>query len=216
MIEKRVKDILKKVPPNVTVLAATKTRSVDEIRRAVDAGIKVIGENYVQEAYEKYNNLQRDVEWHLIGHLQKNKVKKACEIFDVIETVDSVKIADALSRRCANTDKNMDVLIEVNSGREEQKAGVLPEHVHELAEHIHGLENLHLVGLMTMGPAVGPEEIRQYFRLTAELYETLRKEYPEIRYLSMGMSDTWQVAVEEGANIIRLGTAIFGARKSKK
>ncbi len=216
MIVENIKRIMAHVPENVTLMAATKTRTVEEIRIAVDAGIKVIGENYVQEAYSKYFSLNRNVEWHLIGHLQKNKVKKACEIFDVIETVDSVRLAEAIDRRCQILSKKIQVFIEVNSGREPQKVGVMPEDVFSLAEALQVFSNIHLTGVMTMGPAVSEKEIRPYFRETASIFRELQKEYPDIKYLSMGMSDSWRVAIEEGANIIRLGTAIFGPRESKK
>ncbi|NPA75278.1 MAG: YggS family pyridoxal phosphate-dependent enzyme [Euryarchaeota archaeon] len=215
MIAERVRKIKNALPPGVVLLAATKTRSVEEIREAVDAGIRVIGENYVQEAYRKKPELDREVEWHLIGHLQKNKVKKACEIFDVLQTIDSEELARLVNKRCKTMDRKMPVFIEINSGREEQKHGVMPEHALELADAIYSLEAIELAGVMTMGPALKPEQMRPYFRLTAEIFQELRKRYSTVRYLSMGMSDSWRVAIEEGANMIRIGTGIFGPRKIK-
>ncbi len=217
MIRENVRRILKEIPEEVILLAATKGRRVDEIMEAIDAGVRVIGENYVQEAARKYNEIGKRVEWHFIGHLQRNKVKKACEIFDVIETIHNEKIAKEIDKRCHAMDKIMPVMIEINSGREENKSGVYPENALSLAEFVYSLENVRLVGVMTMGPLVDePEKIRPYFRLTREIFERMREEFgDEIKYLSMGMSDTYRIAIEEGANIIRVGTAIFGPRQKQ-
>ncbi len=214
-IRANVLSILEELPPGVRLLAATKGRSVEEILEAVEAGVDLIGENYVQEAARKYGEIGKRVEWHFIGHLQRNKVKKALEIFDVIETVDSREIAQEIDRRAKSMDKVAFLMIEINSGRERQKAGVMPEDALELADFITSLENVELIGVMTMGPRVeNPEDIRPYFRLTREIFDELRYIYgdSQIRYLSMGMTDTWRIAVEEGANIVRIGTGIFGPR----
>lgn len=215
-IAENVMNILKELPAGVRLLAATKSRSVEEILEAINAGIDLIGENYVQEAYRKYEKIGNRVEWHFIGHLQKNKVKKALQIFDVIETVDNFELAKEIDKRAKNMDKIAFVMIEINSAREPQKAGVMPEKALDLADEIHSLEHLKLIGVMTMGPAVeNPEDIRPYFRRTKEIFDELRYIYgdEQIRYLSMGMTDTWRVAIEEGANIVRIGTGIFGPRK---
>ncbi len=214
-IAANVRRILEELPPGVRLLAATKSRSVEEILQAIEAGVDLVGENYVQEAVRKYELIGNRVEWHFIGHLQRNKVKKAVEIFDMIETVDSVKIAREIDRRAGQRGRVMPVLIEINSAREPQKAGVMPEEALNLAEEIWSMEHLKLMGVMTMGPVVSaPEEIRPYFRLTREIFEKLRERYgSDIRYISMGMTDTWRVAVEEGANIVRIGTGIFGPRR---
>ena len=218
MIEENVRQIMSEVPQGVTILAATKTRSVSEILEVVRAGIRVIGENYVQEAWSKFPEIGAVVKWHLIGHLQKNKVKRACRIFDMIETVDSCELALELNKKCRAAERIMPVLIEVNSGAEINKTGVMPDKVKSIAEEIWALENLQLQGLMTMGPEVdNPEKIRPYFKLTANIFEELKDVYGgKIEFLSMGMSDTWRIAVQEGANIVRIGTGIFGARKTKK
>ena len=211
MIEENVRRILEELPPNVRLLAATKGRSVEEIERAIDAGVNLIGENYVQEAAKKYGEIKKEVEWHFIGHLQKNKVKKACEIFNVIESVDSVKIGKELEKRCGAMGKIMPVMIEINSGREENKSGVFPENAIDLADEIVNLKHVELVGVMTMGPAVEGEKIRKYFKITREIFDSLRDRYG-VKYLSMGMTDSWRIAVEEGANIVRIGRGIFGPR----
>ncbi len=212
MIEENVKRYLAMLPPNVRLLAATKRRSAEEVRRAIKAGVQLIGENYVQEAAQKFNEIGRIAEWHLIGHLQRNKAKLACGIFDVIETIDSVKIAETLNRRCKDSGRVMKVMIEVNSGREENKSGIMPEHAVELADAIYELENLQLIGVMTMGPAVQGENIRPYFRLTRQIFSELKERYKTVEFLSMGMTSSWKIAVEEGANIVRIGSGIFGPR----
>ena len=157
------------------------------------------------------------VRWHCIGHLQTNKVKKAVEIFDVIQTVDSLKLAAEIDRRCSAIGKKMPVLIEINSAREEDKSGVFPENAIELVETVAALEHLSIIGLMTMGPVTDrTDEIRPYLRLTRKLFEEISNlgiENVSMKYLSMGMSDSYRVAIEEGSNMVRLGTAIFGERK---
>jgi pyridoxal phosphate enzyme (YggS family) len=215
-IRENVKQILSELPPGVALVAAAKTRSPREIQEAVEAGIRVIGENYLQEAESAYQAVGDKAKWHFIGHLQKNKVKKAVRLFDMIETVDSVEIAREISKRCAQIGKTMPVLIEINSGREVQKWGVLPEKAIELVREISNLPNLKILGLMTMGPLLGnPENLRPYFRETKKLFSKIRElNLPNVsmKYLSMGMTDSYQVAIEEGANMVRLGTKIFGER----
>lgn len=215
-IRKNVQNIIRSLPHGVRLLAATKSRSVDEILQAIEAGVDLIGENYVQEAARKYEKIGKRVEWHFIGHLQRNKVKRALEIFDVIETVDNVNLAKEINKRAAQMDKIAFVMIEVNSAREPQKSGVMPENALDLADEIHSLDNVRLIGVMTMGPVVeNPEDIRPYFRLTKEIFDELRYIYgdEQIKYLSMGMTDTWRIGVQEGANIVRIGTGIFGPRR---
>jgi pyridoxal phosphate enzyme (YggS family) len=197
-------------------VAAAKTRNPQEILAATDAGIKIIGENYVQEAEQACRIIGRSVEWHFIGHLQKNKVKKAVVLFDMIETVDSPEIAAEIDIRCAETGKIMPVLIEINSGREPRKSGIFPEKAAALITGISRLTNIRVAGLMTMGPPVSrPEDSRPFFRETRQLFESIKKlDLPrvEMQYLSMGMTDSYRIALEEGANVIRLGNRIFGAR----
>lgn len=217
MIEENVKAILKELPPGVELVAAAKARAPEEILRAVEAGVHSVGENYVQEALAAFKVVGRRVKWHFIGHLQTNKVKKAIEVFDMIETVDSIKLAQEIDKRCAQKNKIMSVLIEINSGREPQKYGVLPEEAEELIKEISKLKNMKIQGLMTMGPFSGnPEIARPYFVETRKLFERFRElNLPdvEMRYLSMGMTNSYMVAIEEGANLIRIGTKIFGPRE---
>jgi len=215
-IEENVQRILGEIPEGVQLEAAAKTRQPKEILEAVAAGIRIIGENYVQEAERAYQEIGNKVAWHFIGHLQKNKVKRAIAIFDMIETVDSKEIASEIDKRCGEASKIMPVLIEINSGREAGKAGVYPDNAEQFIKEILKLKNIRVEGLMTMGPAVkSPEDIRCYFRETRKLFEKIKElKIPnvEMRYLSMGMTDSYRVAIEEGANIIRIGSKIFGER----
>ena len=215
-IENNVQEILKTLPGGVTLVAAAKTRSADEVLAAISGGVKIVGYNYVQEAERIKQVVGNQVQWHMIGHLQRNKVKKAIQLFNMIETVDSVRLAEEIDKQCALNGKIMPVLIEINSGREENKAGVFPEDVDQLVSDISRLKNIKIQGLMTMGLYMGdPEQIRSYFKITREAFERLaKKNIPniEMRYLSMGMSDSYQIALEEGANIIRIGTKLFGTR----
>lgn len=217
MIVDNVKRLRREIPDYVTIVAASKTRTASEILELLDSGLRDVGENYVQEAQEKFEVIGSKARWHCIGHLQRNKVKKAVEIFDLIQTVDSLKLAEEIDKRCAFINRRMPIMIEVNSGREEKKAGVFPENVFELIESLSSLENISVVGLMTMGPLTDDqEEIRPYLRLTRELFEEIsmqKIERVQMRYLSMGMSGSYKVAIEEGSNMVRLGTIIFGERQ---
>ena len=161
-----------------------------------------------------FKQIGHSAQWHMIGHLQRNKVKKAIHIFDMIETIDSKRLAELVNTHCAAEDKSMPVLIEINSGRESNKTGVLPENVGELIREISHLSHLRIQGLMTMGPRFGnPEDARPYFKATKAAFDHLSKSgisNVEMCYLSMGMSNSYQIAIEEGANIVRIGTKLFG------
>ncbi len=213
-IRENVCRILSELPQGVHLVAAAKTRNPQEILEAVEAGVRMVGENYVQEAASACGVIGNRAEWHLIGHLQTNKVKKAVTIFDMIQTVDSVEIATEIDKRCARIGKTMPVLIEINSGREKQKAGVFPENAEQLIRAIAPLPNIRVQGLMTMGPPVtDPEHSRPYFRETKKTFDAIRNlnlTGVEMRYLSMGMSDSYGIALAEGANMVRIGRKIFG------
>lgn len=217
MIEENVKKILEELPPGVELMAAAKARTPQEILRAAESGVKIIGENYVQEALAAFEIVSTLVKWHFIGHLQRNKVKKAVQIFDMIETVDSAELANEIDKRCSQYGRIMPVLVEINSGRESQKYGVLPEEAESFIREILRLQNVKIQGLMTMGPMFGnPEDARPYFVETRKIFEKLRSlSLPgvEMRYLSMGMTNSYKVAIDEGANIVRIGTKIFGPRE---
>ena len=216
MIKQNVDQILSELPDGVQLVAAVKTRTPEEILEAVESGVKILGENYVQEAERIYEIIGNKAKWHFIGHLQKNKVKKAVKLFDMIETVDSLELAREIDKRCAQIGKVMPVLVEINSGREEQKSGVFPEKTEQLIRDISGLNNIRVMGLMTMGPRFGnPEDSRPYFVETKKIFERIKKlSLPNIqmRYLSMGMTNSYKIALDEGANMVRIGSKIFGER----
>ncbi len=220
IIEQNVNQILSELPEGVQLVVAAKTRQPEEILEAVEVGLEIVGENYVQEAERAYGVVGGRAKWHLIGHLQRNKVKKAVMIFDMIETVDSVEIAREIDKRCAQIGKVMPVLIEINSGQENQKSGVLPEGAEQLVREVSAYQNMKVMGLMTMGPRFGnPEDSRPYFVETRKVFEKIKKfNLPnvEMKYLSMGMSNSYQIAIEEGANMVRLGTKIFGEMNDKE
>ena len=218
-IKERYQRIRKEVPEDVTIVVAAKTRTADEVKEVIDAGVTDIGENYVQEAEDvrmALGSVAEAVRWHMIGHLQTNKINKALGVFDMIQTLGSLKLARAVSQRAAKT---VPVLIEINSGRELQKTGVLPEEVERLVREIAYLEKISVKGLMTMGPRFGnPEDARPYFRETKRLFDyiaSLDTPNVEMNVLSMGMSNAYKVAIEEGSTMIRPGTILFGERCSK-
>ena len=213
--------IKKEIPDYVKVILAAKMKTSEEIEEAIDAGAEIIGENYVQEAEkmsEALGKKVKKVKWHMIGLLQKNKINKAVRIFDCIQTIDSVELADAVDKRAAAIKKEISVFVEINIGSEITKSGVKPEYeiIKELAKHISGLDYLKLEGLMTVGPRAGdPEEVRPYFRKTKEIFDKLKNIGAlnvDLKYLSMGMTDSYRVAIEEGANMVRIGTKLFGKR----
>lgn len=203
----------------VTLIAVSKTKPVSDIKQAVEAGAFRLGENKVQEIMEKYDSFP-DVEWHLIGHLQTNKVKYIIDKVKLIHSVDSLRLAQEISKRAKQHGTTMDILVEVNIGGEESKSGVAPEEAEELCLDIAKLENISVKGLMTVAPIVeNSEDARVYFRKMNKLFVDIRdKSYDNIdmEYLSMGMTNDFEVAIEEGANLVRVGTAIFGKRNYNK
>jgi pyridoxal phosphate enzyme (YggS family) len=205
----RAAERAKRDPASVRLLAVSKTQPASAVREAYDAGQRAFGENYVQELSEKSLALAAlpDLEWHFIGHLQRNKVKDVLRATaaPVIHTVDSTRLADELARRAG--DAKVRVLLQVNVAREPQKSGVLPEELPALLAHARTLPSLDVRGLMTIPPDAEPEDARPHFRALRSLAEA--HALPE---LSMGMSADLEVAIEEGATIVRVGTAIFGAR----
>ncbi len=215
-IRGNINKILSDLPEGVEVVAAAKARTPEEVLEAVQSGVKIVGENYVQEAEKAYEMVGGEVKWHFIGHLQKNKVKKAVKIFDMIETVDSVEVAKEIDKRCERIGKVMSILVEINSGDEEQKSGVSPRDAEPLIREISSFKNIKVMGLMTMGPRFGnPEDSRPYFIKTREIFDKVKRlclPNVEMKYLSMGMTNSYKIAVEEGANIVRIGTKLFGER----
>ena len=205
-------------PEDITLMAVTKLHTVDEINEAIDAGATDIGENKVQELLSKYEDV-KPVRWHLIGHLQTNKVKQIIDKVVMIHSVDSLHLAEEINKRAGNAGLVMDILIEINVGEEETKTGIQAEELMDLAKKITDTcENVRLRGVMCIPPyGEDPEVSRKYFRETRELFEKLQQlGLPEDRALidtlSMGMSGDYETAVEEGSSIVRVGSAIFGKR----
>ncbi len=203
-------------PEGVSVLAVTKTVDPERIRQAYDGGARRFGENYVQEALAKVDRLPLDAEWHMIGHLQSNKAKRAVEVFRCVESVDRPSLADALEKAARARGAALDVLVQVNTGDEETKSGTTPEGAEGLARRFAEWPSLRLRGLMAIPPYFeDPEDARPHFRAMRELGERIAGlGLPGVRMdvLSMGMSHDFPVAVEEGATLVRIGTAIFGER----
>jgi hypothetical protein len=216
-IRERVQTIADDLPPHVMLVAAAKTRTPAEVCEVIDAGVRTVGHNYVQEADEMIRQMGQDVaHWTLIGHLQRNKAKAAVRLFDSIQTVDSLRLAEAITRACHAIGRTMPVLVEINAAREPQKAGVAPEDTVDLIREIARLGELRIDGLMTMGPWVeDAEALRPLFREVRALFERVRAaRIPGVsmHVLSMGMSDSYAVAVDEGSTMIRVGSALFGPR----
>lgn len=200
----------------VTLIAVSKTKPVELIREAMDAGADVFGENKVQELCDKYEQLPKTLHWHLIGHLQRNKVKYIVDKVDLIHSVDSMRLAEEISKEAEKKQTDVKVLIEVNVAQEESKFGVSVDETEELVRKIAKLPRIHVLGLMTIAPNVSdPEENRPVFRTLKKLAVDIKmKNIDNVRMdvLSMGMTGDYQVAIEEGATMVRVGTGIFGER----
>jgi pyridoxal phosphate enzyme (YggS family) len=205
-------------PSGIKLLAASKSQSIAQIRAAVEAGIRLFGENYVQEAKAKKEAIKQSIEWHMIGHLQRNKVKQALALFDLIQSLDSLELARELDKEAKKKEREKIVctFVEVNVGGEETKSGIARDKLVPLLQEVGDLTHLRVEGLMTIPPfRQNPEEVRPYFRALRELQMELRElKIPnvDLKELSMGMTHDFPVAIEEGATIVRIGTAIFGPR----
>ena len=212
---KRACDLAQRDFDEIEVIAVGKTRTAEEIRAALDCGLHIVGENRVQEAEVKSDSLPVSVSWHLIGHLQRNKTKKAVALFDMVQSLDSLPLAQALDRQARELDKSQEVLLQINTSGEETKFGAPPAQARNLAQGVAECANLRVRGLMTIGAHTDDEdEIRTSFRALRETAEELRETSSriEMSILSMGMSGDFEIAISEGANMIRLGTALFGPR----
>lgn len=225
-VRERLEDIRQRVeaaalrsgrdPSEVRLVAAVKRVPVERVLEAVEAGVEMLGENYVQEARSLKEQIRSPVHWHMIGNLQSNKARQAVRLFDVIETVDRAKILNELERCAREEGKSLDVMVQVDLAEEATKSGADPEHVRTLIEAVAACENLRCIGLMTMPPFFDdPEGARPYFAELRRLRDRLQPLVPrgvELKELSMGMSGDFEVAVEEGATLVRIGTALFGPR----
>ncbi len=212
-IEKNYKQIKNSIPQSISITVAAKTRTTKEVLSAINAGTTILGYNYVQEANQIKTQLEKNAnraEWHMIGHLQKNKINRALKIFDVFQTIDSYELANEINKRA---NKQIPILIEINSGEEKQKAGVLPNQAEILIRQISNLKNIKIIGLMTMGTKENPELC---FKKTKQLFDyinSLNLPNVQLKTLSMGMSNSYPSAITHGSTMIRVGTAIFENRK---
>jgi len=203
---------------DITVVAVAKTKPLSLVELALNAGIRNIGENYVQELLEKHNQIDYtkfSPNWHFIGHLQRNKVKYIIDFVSLIHSVDSFELAQEISKQAEKINRNIDILIQVNTSFEESKFGCPPSDTLKLFEKISNLKNISIKGLMTIGSFSNDESIiRREFKLLRQKFDEINKEFPErnIHHLSMGMSGDYQIAIEEGATLIRIGTTLFGER----
>lgn len=215
-VRERIKNSCEKVgrePAEITLIAATKNVPPDRIKEAVKCGINIIGENRVQEALSKYESIKESVKWHMIGHLQTNKVKKAIELFEMIQSVDSIRLAEEIQKRASNAGKVVDVLVEVNTSKEETKYGLKVEETVEFLKRIRSFDNIRVKGFMTIGIFTPyPEQVRPCFKTLRNLKRDAEEAGIELKHLSMGMSSDFEVAIEEGSSMVRIGASIFGKR----
>jgi PLP dependent protein len=207
----------KRNPAEVLLVAVSKGVEAERIQYAIEAGATDLGENYVQEALEKRPQVPGTAKWHLIGHLQRNKVKQVLGAFDLIQSVDDLALAKEIAKRALAINKEVEILLQVNTSGEATKFGAPPEKLEELAEQVAGLSNIRLSGLMTIGQLEpGPQGPQEEFRRLAQLFQKIkdmRLPNAEMRWLSMGMTHDYEVAIEAGANLVRVGRGIFGARR---
>jgi len=230
-IKENIDDIVKRIevtckkagrnPNDITLIAVSKTVESPKVREALEAGIDNLGENRVQELIKKYEDLKdTGIKWHMIGHLQKNKVKYIIDKTVLIHSVDSLSLAEEIDKRAKNKGLVANVLIELNIGEEESKFGIKEENIYDFIKSLENFENIRVLGLMTVAPfCENPEDVRWVFKKMKDIYDkisTMNLKNAEMKYLSMGMTNDFEVAIEEGSNMIRIGTAIFGARKYKE
>lgn len=214
-IKERIDDLKSQIPIHSNLIAVSKTRTLEEIEEAYLAGMRDFGENKVQELVDKYDKFHKDVKWHLIGHLQRNKVKYIVGKVFLIHSLDSIQLLNEIEKKFASADKEANVLIQVNIGKDENKSGILIEALEELIFACEKCNNVKVLGLMTVIPKGDESSNRKYFRKMKEIFDDLKtKNYKNIsmKYLSMGMSGDYKIALEEGANLIRIGEGIFGKR----
>jgi len=224
IILKRIEESAKKSGRDfrdITVIAVSKTVDAQRAKEAVESGIINLGENRVQELVKKYEELKdTNVKWHMIGHLQRNKVKYIIDKVEMIHSVESLSLAEEINKRAAQKNLLCKVLIELNIGGEESKFGISEDSIYEFLKSMEDFENIKVMGLMTVAPfSENPEDVRWVFRKMKNIFDKIsgmNYKNTQMKYLSMGMTNDFEIAIEEGANIIRIGTAIFGAREYKE
>lgn len=218
-IKENINCILSSIPKDSQLIAVTKTRSVDEIKEAYDMGLRDFGENKVQELTTKYDEFDQSVRWHLIGHLQRNKVKYIVGKIYLIHSLDSVRLLQEIDKQYGEQGLTAEVLIEINIGREENKTGILLEELEELIKECENCSSVKVKGLMTVLPICSSDEQKKYFRTMKELWDSIGErcfKNIEMKYLSMGMTGDYKLALHEGSNMIRVGEGIFGKRNYNK
>lgn len=214
-IKENIEEIKSKIPANVKLLAVSKTKPIEALEEAYAAGMREFGENKVQELLDKEEKFHKDVKWHLIGHLQTNKVKYLVDKVYMIHSLDSIKLLDEIEKIYGKNEKTVNTLIQINIGREESKSGILEENLNEFIEAIEKCDHVLVKGIMVIIPKGDEESNRYYFKKTKEIFEELKiKTYKNISMdiLSMGMTNDYMTAIEEGSNLVRVGTGIFGER----
>jgi pyridoxal phosphate enzyme (YggS family) len=214
-IEENVKNLQKSIPQCVTLVAVSKTKPIQNIKEAYDIGIRDFAENKVQELKEKYEELPKNIRWHLIGHLQRNKVKYIVGKVYLIHSLDNVKLLNEIEKHYKDEGLNAQALIQINIGKEENKTGIYLEDLEELLETCESCDNVKIKGLMAIIPKGNEESIRYYFKKMKKLFDELKKrefQNIEMKYLSMGMTGDYKIAIEEGSNMVRVGEGIFGKR----
>lgn len=218
-INNRINEICKissRNPQEIRIIGVTKTVNVLDIKEAIKHGISSVGENKVQEIREKYDDISELIEWHMIGHLQTNKVKYIIDKVDLIQSLDSIRLAKEINKRCKKSGKIMNALIQINVANDKNKYGILPTELEGFVNEISKMDCLMIKGLMTIVPYVeNPEKVRPYFKKMKEIFDSMKntkKANIDMKYLSMGMTNDYLVAIEEGSNMVRIGTGIFGKR----
>jgi PLP dependent protein len=214
-IKENISRLLSDLPENVKLIAVSKTRTVEEMKEAYASGLRDFGENKVQELTKKYDEFDESVRWHLIGHLQRNKVKHIVGKVSLIHSLDSTRLLAEIEKQYSAAGKNADVLIEINIGREENKTGILPEELEEMLMQCEKCSRVKVKGLMTVLPICGEDEQKQYFTEVRKIWDSLKERQfsnIEMKYLSMGMTGDYKAAILEGSNMVRIGEGIFGKR----
>ncbi len=203
-------------PNTINIVGVTKTIDIPQIEEAIEYGISFIGENKVQEIRDKYDKINKSVKWHMIGHLQTNKVKYIIDKVSLIHSVDSIRLAEEINKRCAKNNKTMDILVQINIAKDDSKFGINPCNIKDFIDKLSNYNNISIKGFMTIIPYVDDsEDARVYFKAMKEIFDSYKTSIIkniDMKYLSMGMTNDYIVAIEEGANMVRVGTGIFGQR----
>ncbi|HEA22404.1 hypothetical protein LCGC14_1958450 [marine sediment metagenome] len=215
-IKENIQEIRSNLPEHVTLVAVSKTKPETDLQEAYDAGQRILGENKVQEMADKWKNLPKDIEWHMIGHLQRNKVKYMIDFVSLIHGVDSFRLLKEINKRAKKVDKKVDCLLQIHIAEEDSKFGLDKAELLEIidSEAFSNLKNVNIKGLMGMATFTDDEnQVRREFKHLKSLFDELQGKLTDIHILSMGMSGDYQIAIEEGSTMVRIGSSIFGARK---